>query len=248
MVSSIVPGATGANPLGVDPRYTRNPAAPSQSRDASLAAGDRVEVSSASLAAARESVREAMAQIEQALSIGHEAQALFVKVQGLARSGGSQEDLAALLRDFAQRVEAAAGQGARLVTGSSLTINAEPGAPPLIAQGMDLRVKADPQPGDIVQFSGDARVDDPELFQAAQTSMEALQQAMGRLSEVARSLEAHQGFIGAAQSALASSVRPDLDTESARLMALQVRQGLEAAGMPSIANAEPQAVLALFRA
>lgn len=248
MVSSIVPGAAGATTLGVDPRYTRNPAPSPQSRDAFAAPGDRVEVSNASLAAARESVREAMAQVEQALSLGHEAQALLVKVQGFARSGVSQEDLAALLKGFSQRVEDAAGQGAKLVTGASLTINAEPGAPLLTAQGMDLRLKSDPRPGDIFQFSPDAQVGDPDLFQAAQTSMEALQQAMVRLSEVARSLEAHQGFIVAAQSALASSVRPDLDTESARLMALQVRQGLEGANGASIANAEPQAVLALFRA
>jgi hypothetical protein len=43
-------------------------------------------------------------------------------------------------------------------------------------------------------------------------------------------------------------VRTDLDADGARLMALQVRQGLEAAGAGAIANVEPQAVLSLFRA
>jgi hypothetical protein len=60
-----------------------------------------------------------------------------------------------------------------------------------------------------------------------------------------RSLEAHQGFLGAAEAA---SVRSDLDADSARLMALQVRQGLESANNLAIANTEPQAVLSLFRA
>ena len=38
------------------------------------------------------------------------------------------------------------------------------------------------------------------------------------------------------------------DADSARLMALQVRQGLESVGTAAIANVEPQAVLSLFRA
>jgi hypothetical protein len=43
-------------------------------------------------------------------------------------------------------------------------------------------------------------------------------------------------------------VRRDLDTDAARLLALQVRQGLEKTGASPIANVEPQAVLTLFRA
>ena len=61
-----------------------------------------------------------------------------------------------------------------------------------------------------------------------------------------RGLEAHQGFLGAAENSVAG-VRRDLDADSARLLALQVRQGLEGAGPSPIANVEPQAVLALFR-
>ena len=85
---------------------------------------------------------------------------------------------------------------------------------------------------------------DEATLQAAQKSMENLQAAMGRLVDSARALEAHQGFLSAAEA----GARGDFDADGARLLALQVRQGLEAAGAVSIANAEPQAVLSLFRA
>jgi hypothetical protein len=89
-------------------------------------------------------------------------------------------------------------------------------------------------------------VDDEGLPTAVQKSLEKLQEAMTRLLDAMRALEAHQGFLGAAEGA--ANVRSDLDADSARLLALQVRQGLEAAGSASIANVEPQAVLSLFRA
>jgi hypothetical protein len=74
--------------------------------------------------------------------------------------------------------------------------------------------------------------------------MENLHDAMSRLVDAARALEAHQGFLGAAEA----GARGDFDADGARLLALQVRQGLEAVGGAPIANAEPQAVLSLFRA
>jgi hypothetical protein len=91
-----------------------------------------------------------------------------------------------------------------------------------------------------------ARADDPTLPAAVLRSLDKLQDAMNRLLESARALEAHQGFLGAVEGA--ANVRGDLDADGARLMALQVRQGLEASGAAPIANVEPQAVLMLFRA
>lgn len=248
MVSSIVPGGPSANALGVDHRYVRSQQAPLQVREEATG-GDKVEVSSASMAASRESVRAAVTQLHQALAIGHEAQELLVKVQSFARSGGvdAQAALTAALDAFAKRVEAAGAQGAKLIVGEDVAVHAEPGAPALVAPGVDLRLKAAPGEGDILQVSREARVDDRGLAQAAQRSLENLQGAVSQLLEATQAFEAHQGFLGAAESALASSVRHDLDTESARLLALQVRQGLENTRMP-IANAEPQAVLSLFRA
>ncbi|MGD9967272.1 MAG: hypothetical protein AB7T59_12170 [Hyphomonadaceae bacterium] len=240
MVSSIVPGATGANALGVDTRYAR--AAQPQRRE-EPANADKIELSSAAIGAARESVLAGMAQVHEALAAGHDAQAMLVRVQGLARSG-DQARLSETLAAFDARVSAAIDRGAAVLSGQDIVVQAEPGAPGVTISGVDLRIKAEPSPADLIAVSAEARADDPALAQAAQKSMEMLQEAMGRLIDSARSLEAHQGFLGAAEA----GARGDFDADGARLLALQVRQGLEAVGGGPIANAEPQAVLSLFRA
>jgi hypothetical protein len=116
----------------------------------------------------------------------------------------------------------------------------------VVIDGVDLALKADPTRADVIGVPAEAQANDPALPQAVQRSMEKLQEAMTRLLESVRALEAHQGFLGAVEGA--ANVRGDLDADSARLLALQVRQGLEAVGAPAIANVEPQAVLSLFRA
>jgi hypothetical protein len=99
----------------------------------------------------------------------------------------------------------------------------------------------------VLSLSSDAQLSDPAFQSQVQSSLDAVQSMMTRYSDAARGLQAHQGFLGAVNDANAS-VRTDLDADGARLMALQVRQGLEAAGAGAIANVEPQAVLSLFRA
>jgi len=240
MVTSIHPGAAGVSSLGVDSRYAK-PQAQHQ-REGAAQTGDRVEISSASLKAARDSVREGLAQVHTALALGQDAQAVLVKAQELSRSGGqaAQAELSALLSGFAERVESAIAGGARVAAGETVQVQAEPGAAPVEVAGVDLRLG-----GEGILLGPDASVTDASLPEAAQRSLENLQDAMGRLLDSARALEAHQGFIGAAQGA--GQIRHDLDADGARLLALQVRQGLEAAGGVAIANAEPQAVLSLFR-
>ncbi|MBX3511240.1 MAG: hypothetical protein KF700_08565 [Hyphomonadaceae bacterium] len=242
MVSSIVPGTAGANALGVDQRFARAPSqAPLRREDA--AAGDRVDVSGAAAwASARESVRAGLEQVQTALALGHEAQSMLLKVQAIARGeGGGQSELDAVLNAFAQRVDAA---GVGLVSGQTLAVQAEPGATPVEIAGADLRLKG--EPGSVLALTLDANAADaPALNAAVQRSLESLQTAMEGLFKAARALEAHQGFLGAVQGVAANA---DLDADGARLLALQVRQGLEAMGGASIANVEPQAVLSLFRA
>ncbi|MEQ1709174.1 MAG: hypothetical protein ABL864_12675 [Terricaulis sp.] len=249
MVSSIVPGnvSGAAGSLGADARLPR-PASSGVVRHEDAALGDRVELSAASLAAVRDSVRAAVAQVQQALAIGHDAQTMLVEVQSIARNGGGQDELDAVLQAFTRRVEGALDQGARLIAGEDVSVQAEPGGAPLTISGVDLRLKDGPGHGDIFSVSATADAADRSLPQAAQRSLDALQTAMGKLLDSARALEAHQGFLGAVEGALAGVVRNDLDADGARLLALQVRQGLEGAGARPIANAEPQAVLALFRA
>lgn len=234
MVSSIVPGASGSHTLGVDTRYTR-PTQPQRRDDA--AHGDTVELSGAAITAARESVRAGMAQVHEALAAGHEAQAMLVKAQAMAKSG-DQAGLTDLLAAFEQRIDSAIGRGAIVLAGDDVAVQAEPGAAPVNVHGVNLRLG-----GDVLLLSSEAKADQSTIAQA-QKSMETLQEAMGRLVDSARALEAHQGFLGAAEA----GARGDFDADGARLLALQVRQGLEAAGGVSIANAEPQAVLSLFRA
>lgn len=242
MVSSITPGTAGANALGVDQRLARpNVAAQQQQRPTS--AGDSVELSRATISASRESVRNGIAQVQEALALGHDAQAMLVQINAATKSG-SQADLQSALTTFAQRLEAAIARGAALVTGGQVTVQAEPGASALSIDGVDLQLKTDPSEDDVLGVSTEAQADDPALPQAVLKSLEKLQEAMTRLLDSVRSLEAHQGFLGAAEAA---NVRGDLDADTARLMALQVRQGLERTG-GAIANAEPQAVLALFKA
>ncbi|MEZ5959400.1 MAG: hypothetical protein R3C30_03095 [Hyphomonadaceae bacterium] len=234
MVSSIVPGASGQHTLGVHTRYAR-PAQPQRRDDA--AQGDKVELSGAAIAGARESVREGMAQVHEALAAGHDAQAMLVKAQALAKSG-DEAGLADLLSAFGQRIDAAIGRGAVVLSGQDVSVQAEPGAAAVNISGVDLRLG-----GDVLVVTGEAAANEMTVA-GAQKSMENLQAAMGRLVDSARALEAHQGFLGAAEA----GARGDFDADGARLLALQVRQGMEAAGGISIANAEPQAVLSLFRA
>ncbi len=245
MVTSILPGATGVGALGADNPFSRGPALnPRSNEDAR--ARDRVELSGGALAAVRESVRAGMEQAHSALAIGHDAQSLLVNLQALLRSGGSQAEADALLSAFAKRVEDAVAQGNVLSAGEDVQVQAEPGAAPLTISGVDLRLKDDPGGEDVMTVARDARLDDPALPKTLQQSLEALQGAMARLLDTVRALEAHQGFLGAVENSVAG-VRHDLNADSARLLALQVRQGLESAGPSPIANVEPQAVLALFR-
>ena len=243
MVSSIVPGATGLGSLGVDARLTRQ-TAPAQSNNADAAKTDRVDVGRGLLGrGARKRAQRALPGASGARR-RPEAQSMLAQAQALARSGGAQQDLDALMRNYAERLEAILGQGGGVATGQNIAIHAEPDAAPLIVQGADMRLKAEPGEADVLAFSSQAKITDADLNQALQRSFERLQTAMDKLFASARGLEAHQGFLNAAEAANAANA--DLDADSARLTALQVAQGL--AGRGAIANVEPQAVLTLFKA
>jgi hypothetical protein len=246
MVSSIVPGTTGAGALGVDTRYARAPQTAVEQQREHAANTDRVELSAAYVSAARESVREGIAHLQEALTLGREAMSMLLKVQSIARGEGSQADLDGVLNGFAHRLEAAVARGERLAAGESIAVHAEPGSPPVVIGGVDLSLKASPNANDVIVVPAEPHANDPSLAQLAQSSLDRLQEAMSRLADAMRALEAHQGFLSAVETA--AGVRRDLDTDGARLLALQVRQGLEAEGAPGIANVEPQAVLTLFRA
>lgn len=245
MVSSIVPGTAGANALGVDTRYTRATTPGVQQRN-DAQAGDRVEMSGAAAwNAARESVAAALTQLQQGLDGGRDAQTMLLTVQSLLSSGGSQSDLDSLLQGYNDSIGSAIAGGAGLLAGAALSVQAEPGGAPLTIAGADLRLKATPGEGSVISVASNAAIDDPALGQNVSRSLDQLQSVMERLGDAARSLQAHQGFLGAVNAAPAANA--DLDADGARLLALQVRQALQAIGGGAIANAEPQAVLSLFK-
>lgn len=243
MVSSIVPGAAGASTLGLDPRYVR--AREQGTPQAGQQAGDSVQVSSAAgWAAANQSVASGLAQLQTALGVGRDAQTLLLKVQALAADPAStQADLDGALGDYQAGFAAASAGGASLISGRSIAVQAEPGAAPLTVDGADLALSENPSADATLTLSAKATLADRgALTQAVQTSLERLQSVMERLGDSSRSLAAHQSFLGAAQGAAGG----DLNADTARLLALQVRQGLQGVG-GGIANVEPQAVLALFK-
>lgn len=251
MVSSIIPGATGANALGVDPRYARQASTPPQQAPANESRGDSVQIRDAALwAAARQSVSNGLSQLGEALSAGRDVYGVLNQISGMAQSGGASADaqsqLSDLIGQLKSRVDGAIGQGATVLSGANLSVQAEPGAPDVVVQGIDLRLKDQPGAGDAIAIPAGATLDNPQaLAQAAQKSMDALQSGMERLLDAARALDAHQGFLGAAAGAM-SGVNADMDADAARLTALQVRQGLISTS-GNIANADPSAVLSLFR-
>jgi hypothetical protein len=237
MVSSIVPGAAGASALGVDQRYARTTSGAAQQND-SGATGDRVDVSSpAAWSAVRDSVSNGLSQLELGIAAGRDAQSMLVSVQ----SASSQSDMDAILQNYSANTETAIAGGALLVGGGDISVQAEPGAQPVSISGADLRLG-----GGVISVANGASIDDPALQQNVQSSLDNVQGVVEQYRDVAVSLQAHQGFLGTVTQSN-PNVRTDLDADGARLLALQVRQGLESAG-GAIANAEPQAVLSLFKA
>lgn len=241
MVSSINPSATSA--LGAEQRYlhAKNNNTPQAGENAPRA--DRVEIGDAAAwSAARESVRQGLAQLGTALAAGRDVIDLLSQIQSIAE--GAPDDPAAAqtklddsLAKLRQRIDDALANGARVLAGEDVSIQAEPGAPAVTVAGANLN------------FDIPTTVDDPAaLSAAALRAREAVQGAMDRFFDAVRALNAHQGFLGAIEGAASAGVRADLDADAARLLALKVRQGLDAAGGASIANVEPQAVLSLFRA
>jgi flagellin len=82
------------------------------------------------------------------------------------------------------------------------------------------------------------------------TSMSAVNQAVGNIGTQAKQIDAHNGFVSkltdVLETGVGNLVDADLAKESARLQALQVKQQLGAQAL-SIANGAPQIILSLFK-
>lgn len=215
--------------------------------------GDQVRLGEAALwTAARQSVVEGLSQLDKAIAAGESVQRTLLDLQDAARAYGEdpsigREKIDSLMKDLAEAAGKAEAAGVRLVRGGAISIAAEPGGAPINLQGLDLQVRAAPGEADTIQVAAELDLSDggAALLQSAKTSFDRVRTQLGRLEEARSALTTHRGFLGAAENAL--GVANDLDADGARLLALQVKQGLEQAGAQSIVNVEPQAVLALFR-
>lgn len=244
-------GAAGLSSLGVDPR--NRPTLSLLNMQSDAATSDSVNLSDSALwSAAAASVREGLSQLNKVIEAGENAERLLRDLQDATKaynedpsSGrGEIDELLASLQGAADDAEA---NGVRIVRGQSLSVTAEPGAAPITIPGIDLQVRNAPNRDDLIQVSSSGSIDGVELERQVKASLENLRAQLGRLSEARAGLDQHFGLLGAAEGAVSAGVQTDLDADSARLLALQVRQGLDSAGA-SIVNVEPQAVLSLFRA
>ncbi|WP_411288443.1 flagellin [Phenylobacterium sp.] len=88
------------------------------------------------------------------------------------------------------------------------------------------------------------------VLTALNTSISAVNQALGNLGSQAKQIDAHTAFVSkltdVLETGVGSLVDADLAKESARLQALQVQQQLGAQAL-SIANQAPQVILQLFQ-
>ncbi|MES1201037.1 MAG: hypothetical protein ABUS57_06265 [Pseudomonadota bacterium] len=240
MVSSITPGTTGGlAQLGVDPRFTQQRHRTAANDSGAGAQTDQVQLSDAATwRAVAESVGVGLDQVRDTLSLGDEAKDFLAQVQALSGSDApdAQEQLKETVQAFAARVNDAVKGGLVLAAGQDLSVQGEPGASPFNIAGLDLRPG-----GSVISIGEDAQVS-PALGEAARTSRAALNSGLDRLSDAARSLTAHQGFLSAVSF---NGVRTDLDADSARLLALQVKQGLSS--LAGGVSGDPAGVLALFK-
>ena len=241
MVSSIIPGTAGAVALGVDARLPRT-AQNTDTNGSSSSPLDQVDLGDAALwSASRDSVEAALDQVNTALSYGDDARDFLNQLQSTA-NGDSSADPSQLASSFSDTINAAIKGGASLLSGGQLQVQAEPNGAPLTVSGLDLRFAS---PTGV--FSALTNASDSDLADAARSSLASLNAGMAKLSDSQRALTTHLDVLNAAGGAT-EGVQSDLDADGARLLALQVRQGLETVGGAGIANAEPQAVLSLFRA
>ncbi|MGE0828114.1 MAG: hypothetical protein AB7O04_02035 [Hyphomonadaceae bacterium] len=252
MVVSIQPSTTQPSALGLGVERAARESLRANDEGARSSAADSVSQGLggqlAELRAARESVRAGLANLDLSLAAGREAANLVAQAADAARAG---DDAAfqTLLQKLDETTKSAIANGAGLLAGASLSVQAEGGAQALDVEGLDLRLGAQAGPNMMLTTASNAA--DAEAAAtaqgAAQDSLTRIQAGLERLRAAAQRLEAHDGFLAVLEKGAAANVQPDLDADAARLLALQVRQGLGQTG-GSIANTQPDSVLGLFRA
>jgi len=169
--------------------------------------------------------RGALSSIQQGLANATTALDVALKLgrsalADLASGGDRTPDQLAAFADQLRKADAASGG---LLTGGSLTVRTSLDGGAVEIDGIDLRA-----------IGADA------------ASVKDLGEALNRFSSAADKIASHARFAAVTQSGV-NGVNADLDSEQARLSALDAAQSLRGASQ-SIANATPVSLLSLFRA
>jgi flagellin len=162
-------------------------------------------------------------------------------------------DFQGLLKNLGQVVSSAVFDGANLLDGSQ-TANMSFLADADAAQAITLTLQNLSLDGTINTLSATDDILTPAnadaVLQRLDTSMTAINQAVGNIGTQAKQIDAHNSFVSKLNDVLETGVGnlvdADLAKESARLQALQVKQQLGAQAL-SIANGAPQIILSLFK-
>ena len=190
-----------------------------------------------------------------ALGAGQTVAGLLATLQSQAATGedptldpasrrGLNVDFTATLGRIAQTVDQASFDGINLLNGSSAGSVKIPGGGSLAPQDLTLG-------GSILTVGANANLASSAAASTAladvSNSIDNLEAAISTLEQQAGQISAHGAIVGQLSSALRQGLSAaDGGADGARLLALQVQQGLNADGQP-IANAAPQLVLSLFR-
>lgn len=212
--------------------------------------------------ASRDDVAAARTALDLFIGVAREARTLLMEARDLALRAADPEtpDAArtaqdvpfkALVQQLSQLVDTAIGKGAAALAGVAIPVDADPdAAQELEIPGLDLRLKAKVGDEEGLRLTTASKLttreDAAEAARAADESIARIDAGLRRIEADAARLDKHDTLLSALDSALAASVRVDLDADAARLIALQVRQDLSRVTSP-IANIAPSAVLALFR-
>lgn len=163
------------------------------------------------------------------------------------------DDFQAILRAISSQIENAEFDGANILDGSlsnglQFLANAEADAFVTLS-GADLSLG-----GSIITIAQSDSIDTLSgaqgVLSALNTSIDAVNSALGSIGSQGKQIEAHNTFVSKLMDALEAGVGnlvdADMAKESARLTALQVQQQLGVQAL-SIANQAPQIILSLFR-
>ncbi|MBI1239810.1 MAG: flagellin [Alphaproteobacteria bacterium] len=217
----------------------------------------------AGLRAVTQTLDRAISTVDVALSAAEGISDLLIemKEKALAASDSSldtasrdalNEDFVALRDQIATMYGNANFNGINIVDGSTTTLTAladADGSSVITVSGEDLSLS-----GSVITIATTGNISTltnaSGMIATVETTLQNLNEALARLGTNSKKLEIHRTFVSklsdALQAGIGNLVDADLAADSAKLQSLQVKQQLGLQAL-SIANAAPQAVLALFR-